>query len=224
MHVHIVPVNTDVIKSTLPFQITSNKLGFTQKFSIETPTTSLERAILQKFEIVAFFLFTKENSGNVLVNSPTDCRDGHDLHSPLMSLFTSDFSHSAGTFWIHMYSDIDCEFPFISCSIYVFLKLDLEFLCQYFSSFSSTLLDFWLKRFHLKIMIKPQLLSMTLTAFNQFDHFLLGTIFFLLSLGTLSHYCSLFFHAPLLNSPHLITLNVEVSKFLAFSFFIHFDF
>ena len=40
--------------------------------------------------------------------------------------------------WIHMYSDIDCEFPFISCSTYVFLKLDLEFLCQYFLSFSST--------------------------------------------------------------------------------------
>lgn len=104
--------------------------------------------------------------------------------------------------WIHMYSDIDCEFPFISCSTYVFLKLDLEFLCQYFLSFSSTLLD-WLKEVSFKNYDQASALIMTLTAFNQFDHFLPGTIFFLLSLGTLSTLLLTLSHAPLLNSPHL---------------------
>lgn len=195
-----------LLKSTLPFQITSNKpllASHSKIFLIETPTTSSGKSYTAKVWDSSFLPFYQRKFRKMCwsILPPTV---GMDMTSTLHSCH---FLHQTSLIvqehsWIHMYSDIDCEFPFISCSIYVFLKLDLEFLCQYFSSFSSTLLD-WLKEVSFKNYDQASALIMTLTAFNQFDHFLLGTIFFLLSLGTLSTLLLTFFHAPLLNSPHL---------------------
>lgn len=146
-----------LLKSTLPFQITSNKpllASHSKMFLIETPTMTSGKSYTAKVWDSSFLPFYQRKFQKMCwsILPPTVGMDitstvhsCHFLHQT--SLIVQEHS------WIYMYSDIDCEIP-----IYFLFHICFPQIASISQVSQAHSWTDW-RRFHLKIMIKPQLSS-----------------------------------------------------------------
>lgn len=146
-----------LLKSTLPFQITSNKpllASHSKMFLIETPTMTSGKSYTAKVWDSSFLPFYQRKfqkmcwsilPSTVGMDITSTVHSCHFLHQT--SLIVQEHS------WIYMYSDIDCEIP-----IYFLFHICFPQIASISQVSQAHSWTDW-RRFHLKIMIKPQLSS-----------------------------------------------------------------